>query len=169
MFVVALTSGDCLRAIRAAASCSFPVLALAERHVVDFAEAGSVMVQRSDMAPVHRFWAVAEVVGAVRRQARKQRVDLCLGGDEGVQRGIVGLRHDGPRVGFEDMTALVCPVVKFNRAWNVPRTSDHFRVAWVLHGGIGTRRKGLESLGNVLCGVATQKAPLGAPCIGLSL
>jgi hypothetical protein len=52
---------------------------------------------------------------------------------------------------------------------NITRTSDHFHVAWVLHGRIGTERKALESLGNALFCVATQKAPHGAPCFGLSL
>ena len=50
------------------------------------------------------------------------------------QRGVIVLGHDGPRVGYEDMTALVCPEVKFNRTRNVPRTSEHSHVAWVLHG-----------------------------------
>lgn len=141
------------------------VLTLAERHVGDFAEAGAIVVQRAHMAPGHLIGAVAEVVGAVRRQAREQVVDICLGGNDGVQRGIVGLEHGGSRVGFEDMTALVCPDVKFNWTRNVPRTSDYFHVAWVLHGGIGTGRKGLESLGNVLCCIATQKRPVGRPAL----
>lgn len=144
------------------------VLALAERHVGDLAEAGAIVVQRAHMAPGHLIRAVAEVVGAVRRQAREQVVDLCLGGNDGVQRGIVGLEHGGSRVGFEDMTALVCPDVKFSWTRNVPRTLSHSRVACVLHGGIGGVRKGLESLGNVKERVATQKAPRGAPCFGLS-
>ena len=42
-------------------------------------------------------------------------------------------------------------------------------VAWVLHGGIGGDRKGLESLGNVLWRVATQKARRGALCFFLNL
>ena len=82
------------------------MLAFAERHVGDFAEAGAIVVQRADMAPVHLLGAVAEVIGAVRCQSRNHCVDLGLGGDEGVQRGVVGLGHDGPRVGFGDMTAL---------------------------------------------------------------
>ena len=52
---------------------------------------------------------------------------------------------------------------------NNTRTSSHSHVAWVLHGRIGTGRKDLESLGNMLFCVATQKAPRGAPCNGLSL
>jgi len=52
---------------------------------------------------------------------------------------------------------------------NITRTSCHSHVAWVLHGRIGTGRKGLESLGNMLCCVATQKAPCGALCFSLSL
>jgi len=81
------------------------MLAFAESHVGDFAEAGAVVVQRADMAPVHLLGAVAEVVGAVRHQPGQHGVDLDRGGDEGVQRGVVGLWHDGPRVGFGDMTA----------------------------------------------------------------
>ena len=64
MVVFALTSGDCLLEIRAAASCSFPVFALEEHHVCDFAEAGAVVVQRADMAPGHLLGAVVEMVGA---------------------------------------------------------------------------------------------------------
>lgn len=41
------------------------MLALPERHVGDFAEAGEIVFQRADMAPVHLLRAVAEVVGAV--------------------------------------------------------------------------------------------------------
>lgn len=121
------------------------MLALVERHVGDFAEPVAVVVKRADVAPVHLIRAAAEVVGAVGDQPRQHTVDLDLGGDEGVQRRIIGLGHDGPRVGCEDMTALVRLGVKFNQTRNVPRTSDHFHFAWVLHGGIGDARKGLES------------------------
>ena len=45
------------------------MLALAERHVGDFAEAGAIVVQRPDMAPVHVLGAAFEVVGAERGEA----------------------------------------------------------------------------------------------------
>ena len=163
-----VTTRDCRHA-GSWPSTLFETLSLLERHVADFAKAGAVVVQRADMAPVHLIGTVAEVFGAVRDQPCQQRVDFGLDGDEGIQRGVVGLGHDRPRVGFGGITALLCALVKFSRTRNVPRTSGSFRVAWVLHGGIGGIRKGLEYLGNVLHGVATQIAPRGAPCFGLSL
>ena len=124
MKIVALTSGDFLLEERAAATgFSFPLLALAERHVGDLTEAGAVVVQRSDMAPIQLLEAGSEIVGAMRHQPRQHRVNLVLGGEEGVQGGVIGLGHDGPRVGYEDMTALVCPLVMVNRTRNVPRAS----------------------------------------------
>lgn len=115
MKFVALTSGDFLLEERAAATgFSFPLLALAERHVGDLTEAGAVVVQRSDMAPIQLLEAGSEIVCAMRHQPRQHRVNLVLGGEEGVQGGVIGLGHDGPRVGYEDMTALVCPLVMVN-------------------------------------------------------
>jgi len=52
------------------------VLALAERHVGDLAEAGAVVLQRPDIAPVHILGAAFEVVGAERGEAFENRVDL---------------------------------------------------------------------------------------------
>jgi hypothetical protein len=85
--------------------CSGSVLALAERHVGDFAKAGSIVVQRADMAPIYLIGAAAEVVSAVCLQPRRHGVDLGLGGDECVQRGIVSLGRDCPRVSFGNKRA----------------------------------------------------------------
>ncbi len=47
--------------------------------------------------------------------------------------------------------------------WNIARTSDHFRGAWMLHGRNRNQCKPLELHGKMLCGVATQERhPLGA-------
>jgi len=81
------------------------VLAFVERHVGDFAEAGAVVDHRADMATINFIRAVAEVVGAFGGQPREHRINFCLGGDEGVQRGIIRLGRGGSRVGFGDMTA----------------------------------------------------------------
>ena len=61
------------------------------------------------------------------------------------------------------MTALVCPLVMVNRTRNVPRTYDHFHVAWVSHGKNRNRCKLLESQRNVLfCVANAESAPWGA-------
>ena len=139
--------------------CLFrPMLAFAERHVGDFANAGAIVVNRADMAPSHILGAVSEVVGTVRHQPPHHRVDFVLGCYEGLQRGVGGLGHNGPRVGFADMTALAGPEVKFNRTRNVPRTSGHCPVAWVLHGRNRNQCKPLESRRNVSFCVANAKS-----------
>lgn len=62
------------------------MLALAERHVGDLAEAGTEMFHRADMAPVQLVGAVAEVVSAVGDQPGQHGVDVGLRGDKSIQR-----------------------------------------------------------------------------------
>lgn len=83
---------------------SHGVLVLAERHVGDRAEAGAVVVQRANMAPVHVLGAVAEIFGAVGSRSREYRISLGRGGDEGVQR-VVGLGRGGPLFGLGSKAA----------------------------------------------------------------
>ena len=69
------------------------MFALVERHVGDFAEAGAVVVQRANMAPVHIAGALAEVVSTEGGQPHEHGVDISLGGDKRVHRGVVSLAH----------------------------------------------------------------------------
>ena len=51
--------------------CSDGLLSLAARHVGEFAEAGAIVAQRANMAPVHLLLAATEVVGAHSRTTLK--------------------------------------------------------------------------------------------------
>ncbi len=51
------------------------------------------MVESPDLSPMNVIWGAGEVIGAERRQPRKHRVNLGLGGDERVQSGVVGFQY----------------------------------------------------------------------------
>lgn len=61
------------------------VFALAEGGVGDLSEQAGVMVQGAEMAPVDLVGAGREMVGAEGGEAFQHRVDLELGGEEGVE------------------------------------------------------------------------------------
>lgn len=64
---------------------------LVERGVVNFTEAGAVMVHCPDMALIQIVGAIVEVIGVMRGKSRQHCIDISLGGDERIQRGVVGL------------------------------------------------------------------------------
>lgn len=119
-------------------------LSFLERHVADFAKAGAVVVQRTDMAPVYLIGTVPEVISAVGHQPGQHGVDLDFGGDECVQRGVVGIEYNGPRVGMTTRRLRACLRLKFNWTRNTPRTSGSSRVGWLSHGGNRNDCKPLE-------------------------
>jgi hypothetical protein len=67
------------------------VFAFLEGAFGDLVELGAVVVQGADMTPVDLVGAGLEMIGAEGREAFQQRVDLELGGEEGVEGfGVVG-------------------------------------------------------------------------------
>ena len=80
---------------------------LVERGVVNFTEAGAVMVHCPDMALMQIVGATVEVIGAMRGKSRQHGIDISLGGDERVQRGVVGLSH-GIFPGLASRTHVAC-------------------------------------------------------------
>src|SRR5690606_19709238 len=63
----------------------FGVFAFAERHVGDLAQPGAVVVEGADMAPVDLVGAGLEMLRAEGGEAFQHRVDLELGGEEGIE------------------------------------------------------------------------------------
>ena len=146
------------------------MFALVERHVGDFAEAGAVVVQRANMAPVHIVGAVVKVVSTEGGQPYEYGVDLVLGVNECVQRCVVGLGYGDPRVCFGYMTA---PPVDLDIKSNLIRNFLRTCVIPVSHGccteEIGTAVS-VWNLWGMYCAVLQRKKGAHwAPCIGLNL
>ena len=75
------------------------MFALLESAISDLAQQAGVMVQGADITPVDLIWVGLEMVVAQGLQAIQHRVDLELGGHEGVEGlGIVGRAAGGDGV-----------------------------------------------------------------------
>jgi hypothetical protein len=118
------------------------VAILVERGVVNFTEAGAVMVHCPDMALIQIVGAIVEVIGVMRGKSRQHCIDISLGGDERIQRGVVGLSQ-GISPGLASRTHVAC---KSQHSKLIPRliTFDRSKRDALLRMRVAQPRHGLH-------------------------